>query len=132
MDMQQALRARIIAATGMAALVGTRVYWIDRPQLSALPSITLQIISGERSQTHDSISALRQNRVQLDIWAETYASAQIIAEAVIANLTQNNQLSNGINFNQIKIDDESDSLEQTSTTKIYRARLDLIVWHSPA
>jgi hypothetical protein len=53
MDMEGALRARIVA---LATAAAARVYWVDRPQGTALPSITLQIISGDHPYTYSGSS----------------------------------------------------------------------------
>lgn len=131
MDMQGALRARLLAAVPVTTLVGQRIYWLDRPQASALPSITLQTIAGERPQTHDGFQSTRTTTVQCDIWAASYGQGRQILEAVISALAPP-QTGNGIEFGRMFFEPERDTLEQLATTTIYRTSIDLIVWHSPA
>lgn len=128
MDMQAALRARVMAAT--TAIVAGRVYWVDRPQGATLPSITLQTVSGDRPWTYDGLQEFRDSRVQLDVWAVTYAQARTITEALVTALSPPN-ISNGINFDHINFENEVDQLERLETQNIYRTRMDLLVWHKP-
>jgi hypothetical protein len=128
MDMEGALRARIVAAGTAAA---DRVYWLDRPQGSALPSITLQVISGDYPRTYSGLQSFRSPRVQMDVWATSYAQAKaIMADVVIA--LEPKDTSNGIYFDQIEFEGDRDTLERLDTMNVYRRGIDLIVWHSPA
>jgi hypothetical protein len=128
MDMEGALRARLVAAATAAA---DRVYWVDRPQGSALPSITLQTISGDRPYTTDGLQATRDPRVQMDVWAASYGQAKAIMDAAIAALAVADT-SNGITFEPARFENERDGLEALSTMNVYRRGIDLIVWHHPA
>jgi hypothetical protein len=128
MDMEGALRARIVAAATAAA---DRVYWVDRPQGSALPSITLQTISGDYPKTYDGLQATRSPRIQMDVWATSYSQAKAIMDAAIAALVPK-QTGNGIAFDSIIFEGARDSLERLDTQNVYRRGIDLIVWHQPA
>jgi hypothetical protein len=128
MDMQGALRARVIAAATAAA---DRVYWVERPQSSALPAITLQVISGDRPQTMSGFQDTRTARVQMDVWADTYAQAHAVRDAAIAALAPK-ETSNGVQFGRMFFEGEQDFAERTDIKTIHRASVDLIVWHTPA
>lgn len=127
MDMQGALRARLLGATA----AGSRVYWVDRPQGSALPAITLQVISGDRPQTYDGFQSSRQSRVQMDVWAETHAAGTALLEAAIGAVAPR-VTANGIQFDRTFFEGERDTSERLGTANIYRAGIDLLVRHSPA
>lgn len=128
MDMQAALRARLLGVTA----AGQAVYWVTRPQASALPSITLQTISGDHPQTYDGLQETRTTRVQLDAWADSYSAARAIVGEVIAALAPAKLTSNGIVFDQIQFEGERDFIDRVGTADIYRTSVDLIVWHYPA
>lgn len=129
MDMEGALRARIVA---LATAAAARVYWVDRPQGTNLPSVTLQVVTGDYSPTYNNgLQTFRSPRVQLDAWATTYAGAKAIVDAIIAGLTAK-QTGNGIYFDQIEFEGERDGLESVAGVSVYRRGIDLIVWHSPA
>lgn len=127
MDMQAALRARLLAAAPVTSLVAQRVYWVDRPQAAALPAVTLQTISDERPQHLKGFQALRSTRVQLDVWGDTYSQCRAIAEAAIAALVPEHR-GNGIRFDRALVDGPRDLGEQTDTKFIHRTSIDLIVW----
>ncbi len=129
--MQGALRARLIAASAVNALVAGRIYWVDRPQGTALPAITLQVISDERSQDMEGFVSARATNVQVDCWAISYATKAQIAEAVIAALVPA-ETSNGVKFLRAFVDSIRDLGERVETTFYHRTSIDLIVWHTTA
>jgi hypothetical protein len=124
MDMQGALRARI---TGASTTAGTRVYWVDRPQASALPAVTLQTISDPRPQHLKGFHPLRETRVQVDCWADSYAAAKTLLEAVVAAVVPENT-GNGIRFDRALVDNTDDGGERAGDKFIHRQRADLIFW----
>lgn len=127
--MQTALRARLLAAAPVTALVGTRVDWVDRPQGAALPAVTLQIISDLRPQHLKGFQPLRDTRVQVDVWAASYAQKAQLVEAVIAAAVPEST-TGGIVFNRAVVDGLRDLGEQNETQFIHRTSIDLIVWWS--
>lgn len=137
--MKGALRARIIAAVGSLVAPYTppgetptrAVFWLDRPQGSVLPSITLQTISNDRPQHMAGFQSTRTARVQMDVWAATLITATQIMDAAVMALRPK-ETSNGIEFGVTFFEDERDFAERLETKTIYRTSVDLIVWHSPA
>lgn len=132
MDMQAALRARLVGQTA----AGGQVHWLTRPQGDDLPAITLQTVSGDRPRTYGGIQDWRESRVQLDIWAASYGAARSILEAAIAALSPK-VVENGVFFDTTSFENERDYAEfdrnsSLATTTIYRTGIDLIVRHSPA
>lgn len=131
MDMEAALRARLLAAAPVTALVGQRVYWEDRPQGGALPDVTLAIINDERPQHMGGFQAFRPTDVQIDVRAASFAQKKALKEAVIAGITPR-QLGNGVKFDRAS-DVRARALnERTDTQFIYRDVIELTLWHSPA
>lgn len=128
MDFEGALRARLLAAGPVTAFAGQRVTWVERPQASGLPAITLQIIGDSRPQTFDGFQAQRPATVQIDVWASTYAATKVGIEAVIATLAPA-ETSNGITFSRGFFSDVRDLGEQLETAFLHRNSVDLTVWH---
>lgn len=128
--MQGALRARLIAAAPVTALVGTRVYWLTRPQGHLLPAITLQTVSGDLPQTMAGFQDTRTARVQMDCWALSYSASRQVYVAAVAALAPK-ETSNGIQFGRMYFEGEQDFIERLETQDIYRTSVDLIVWHTP-
>ena len=137
MDWQSALRARLVADAGVAALVsdhvpsGKAIFWINRPQSSALPAITLQTISEDRPQHMKGFDALYVSRVQMDCWATSYAQVQALKEAAIAAVI-GEHTANGFHFTRAFIDSIRDLGERVETQFFHRASIDLIIHHSTA
>jgi hypothetical protein len=125
MDMTGALRARL------SGVAGGRIYWVERPQSSALPSVTLQIISDLRPQHLKGFDELRDTRVQIDCWGKNYAEAVAVKEAALAALVPENT-ANSIRFDRAIVDGERDLGEMAGTTFIHRASVDLVVWWATA
>lgn len=133
MDWQGALRARLTGAPAITALVGNapaRVYWVDRPQASALPAITLQIIDEDREQHMGGFHSLQAVTVQIDVWATSYASALALKEAVIAALVPE-ATANGIAFQRAFVRTR-DLGERVETQFIHRSSLDFLFHYSTA
>lgn len=128
MDMEGALRARI---TGASTTAGTRVYWVDRPQLAALPAVTLQVISDPRPQHLKGFEETRRTLVQIDCWAETYAAAKALKEAVLAAVVPENS-SNGIRFDRAMVDSDRTTGERAGDKFIHQHSVDLGVWWATA
>lgn len=126
MDWQAALRARLIAAAPLTALVGQRVYWVDRPQGSALPAVTLQTVADARNQHLKGFDSIQPARVQIDIWALNYATARSVAEAVLAAAIPA-ATQGGVKFARAMVElPPRDLIERTDTQTIFRVSTDLI------
>lgn len=72
-------------ASGIAALVSTRIYPLVLPQSITYPAISYQRISSTPQQ---GSTTLRSTRYQINCWALTYAAAQNVAVAVKAALEE--------------------------------------------
>lgn len=129
--MEAALIAKLLAATGVTALVSTRINWSRRPQGSALPAIVLHRIDGTPDVHHAGASGLVVSRVQVDCWAASYGSAKAVARAVETAITAQTFTQGAIRFDVILIDSERDD-STDETTPLFRTSLDLMVHHANA
>jgi hypothetical protein len=130
MDMEAALRARLLAAGPVTALTGQRVDWVERPQGAALPAVTLQLIEDARAQHMEGFSGAQRAVVQVDAWATTYAQGKALKEAIIAALVPANE-SNGIRFERGFVT-ARDLSERAETQFIFRPSLDFTFHYAPA
>lgn len=129
MDFQTGVRARLLADDAVAAVAATRIYWVERPQKSALPAITLQTVSDPRPDHLKGPDGARGTRIQCDCWAESYASALSLARAVIAAL-QSPATIEDKKFGNARVEGQRDLGESvTDGTFIHRQSVDLIIWH---
>lgn len=127
-DFATALHGRLTAAPAVAAVVGTRVYWVNRPQNSPLPAIRLQTISDPRPEHLGGYDAARVTRVQADCFASSYGAARQLAEKVIAALAEPATFG-GVKFGRIKAEGPRDLGEDVATAYVHRASMDLLVEH---
>lgn len=123
--MEGALRARLLAAAPVTALVDQRIYWDDRPQSSPLPAILLTVISDIRRQTLSDWDML-EARVQADAMALTFAQKKALKEAVIATLAPAEEI-NGIQFMRATEIAAVPRNERTETQFIFRDAIDFLV-----
>lgn len=129
MDMQTALRTRLMADAPIAAVAGTRIDWMERPQGNPLPSITLQTISDPRPQHLKGFQRLRETRVQVDCWADDYATARALAELVITAAVPAT-IVDDVRFDRAMVEGPRDLTNENDVGAIKRASLDLFIWHA--
>lgn len=86
MSAESSLRAALLAAPAVSALVGTRVYPMLLPQSPTLPAIVYQRISSVPDHLLGEQSWRAPCRVQLSLWASTYDAMRALTIAVEAAL----------------------------------------------
>lgn len=128
-DLQAGIRSRLLANPTVAAAVGTRITWVERPQASGLPAIVLQTISDPRPAHLKDYDAARMTRVQMDVFASSYSSALAITRAAIAALKEPAVVA-GKAFGGSFVDSQRDLAEDVGGTLIHRQSVDLLVWHA--
>ena len=124
--MEEALRTLLASASGVTALVpAARINWGAHPQGAAKPYIVLNGISETRALTMQGPDGITQTRVQIDVYAPTYATAKGAARAVIGLL---NGYRNG-GFRLIEHAGSRDSREggTNEADRLFRVGLDFIV-----
>lgn len=126
--MEEAIIARLLADTGVAAIAGARVFPGMRPQGSALPAAVLNRISGGPLYADDGEVGLEQARIQIDCWAETYTGAKKLARAVTACLSAFEGMVGTTTFEFIELDIERDLQEGGGDAASYpfRTALDFL------
>lgn len=137
--MEKDLRARLLAAAGVAALVQTRVAWVDRPSAqpnqppaAGLPSIRLQNISPGRDYTHGGGDALEQPRVQIDCFGKSALESATLAKAVIAAIEPPAAVgTTRFGLAMLDASRDFDPEELPGGTKVYRRSLDFIIFSQP-
>lgn len=130
MDMESAYRARLLAAAPVAALVGQRVTWVDRPQAAALPAVTLQLVTDERVQSYSGLDGAQPGYVQVDVWGLTYAAVKAAKEAVVNALLPATVV-DGVRFTRATVS-ARDLSERTDTQLIFRQSIDFNFFYATA
>jgi hypothetical protein len=78
------VRYRLLAVSGVTALLGTRIYVLKLPQSPSYPVALIQLVSLVDEYTHDGDAALGVSRVQVDVFAQEASGADPYATAVAA------------------------------------------------
>ncbi|WP_417723957.1 tail completion protein gp17 [Salipiger sp.] len=74
--MEEELRAMLRAETAVAALVGARVYWGERPQGDPLPAVVLTVVDDREGSTLSGGDGLFLGMVQADCYALDLGAAK--------------------------------------------------------
>ncbi len=121
--------AMLLADTGLAAQVGTRIHWQIAAQNTAKPYVVLTRISSSDAITYRDVAVITESRVQVDCYALTYLGAKQVARAVKAAL---NGKGGGLaaTIDRVFYDTERDLFEEAATPdKLHRVSADYRVWH---
>jgi hypothetical protein len=82
MTVQQALYTTLTTSTGLTALISTRVYAANRPELCAYPAIEYSVIDEDHEECLSQIAGWCNYSFQIDIYSRTYTEARNIAEQI--------------------------------------------------
>lgn len=109
-------------ASGIAALVSTRIYPLVLPQSSSYPAISYQRISNSPQQ---GSTDLRSTRWQINCWASTYTGAQTLATAVKTALEEYTATATAPRIKMALVVNELDDYD--SEANVYRVIVDVIL-----
>lgn len=131
MAMEEALVARLRAATAVAAIAGTRVSWFERPRRGGLPCVVLTMVSPGREWTHEGPDGLDRPRVQFDCWAESDTASLALARAVLAEMEQPGTVADWV-FHEAALETQRTDIDDLDGgKKLFRVSLDLSFFHQP-
>ena len=124
----------LLGNAALAALVGTRITWMSRPQGAGLPAVVLQVVSSPRDYTMDRRESLERPLIQIDIWGGDYPTAKITTRAVMAALDTLRTAPFLGAFIETERDnwEAGDGPQSDGSTEFYRVSLDVRVWHRNA
>ena len=116
----------------LSGVAGGRRHWVRAPQsLSTRPYIVLNRVSGNRDYHTAGASGYVRSRVQCDVYAETYGSAQTTARAVRDAVSGFVGTVDGTQIQFITIESERDLPvdDAGDVTNLFRISIDLMVHH---
>lgn len=79
---EEAIKSILDGASGLTALVGTRIYPNRIPQETAMPAVDYQRISGPRLHAMGGGPGLTYPRFQVNSWSDDYLESKNVAEEV--------------------------------------------------
>ena len=125
---ETALNAYLLGHTGVAAMVGTRIYPLQAPKGTATPYLVYLKVSSGRRYTHDGFANFQQPRMQISCYAERYLTSgsvvgvKNLAQEVIAAI----EAWPGATYIQAAfLEDEKDLTDPD--TKLFHIALDFFV-----
>lgn len=131
--MEEELTAWLLGGTALAALIGGRINWDERPQLEILPAVTLQEISAPVEYHHGGRTDLQRVRVQADIWAATATQALAIKRALVARIEALQTSPSGVlAAGFIENDFTTDPETLGGSARVFRRIVDIFIWHTGA
>ncbi|MET3662500.1 tail completion protein gp17 [Aquamicrobium ahrensii] len=116
--------------TALLTSAAPRRFWGRAPQTPApaRPYITLSRVSGVRRYHNQGADDLVASRVQIDVYGDTYVSAQNTGNAVIAVLSGYH----GGTLQGVFIDSQRDlsGIDGSDPNELFRMSIDVIVRHA--
>lgn len=122
MSVQNDLYTALSGDAGLSALVGTRIYPVRVPQSPAYPLVSYMRVSNSHVNSLSGSSGLDNSRYQFDVYSDTYASANSVADAIIAAMATATTYKS-ILLSRIDLDHDLD-------VDKYRITIDFSVWHN--
>ncbi|MDP2129997.1 MAG: hypothetical protein Q8J79_03905 [Erythrobacter sp.] len=131
--MKEALTARLLASAPLAAIFGTRMNWGRRVQGEGLPALTMNGVSPGRSYHYRGAAGLAGPRVQFDLYALDFLTAEQGARALVTTLEQPAVIG-AIAFGPAFLDAERgpDTEDLGGGAQVQRISMDFFIWFSPA
>lgn len=126
---EQAIFAQLSGWAALAALVGTRIYPLQAPQNAAAPFITYQRISAPRLRSLAGGSGQANPRIQIDVYAASYASAKAAATQVRLALDNLVGTVAGVKIHACSLENDRDLIDTSADPDLYRVSHDFTIWH---
>lgn len=106
MAAEYAVKARLLAATGVTSLVGTRVNPLKLEQNTVYPAVTYRVINRQPNSLFQGDAALSSTVVEVESFGATYSSARSTADAVKSALQRWSGTATGVTVQQVFFNDE--------------------------
>ena len=122
--MEEWLRARMLAASSIIALVADRLDWGLRPQGEIKPAIALHLISNPPARRMTGKPTWRDARVQVDVEGNSPGEAIRLRRAVVDFAEGLRDVADGKKYRVFVIDDDTDTKPDAARIA-HRAQVDL-------
>lgn len=122
-DFESLLSDHLLADTGIAAIVGNKVFALVIPEGTVLPCLSFQRLSGQPANTLSGHSGLEAISVQIDAWGKTYTEAKELAKAVRAAMP-----AQGAVWGAHLMEDQDFFEDGTNLRNYYRVSMEYLVW----
>jgi hypothetical protein len=95
-DIGKAIRTRLLSVSAVTDLVSTRIYPLTLPQGVTMPAVRYQRVSGNSDPHVTGTTGAATARLQFDIFANTYAGAEALRDAIREAIDQYTGTSSGV------------------------------------
>ena len=126
--MEEALMAKLLATAGVTAIFGTRIRWGERGQGDALPTLVLNVVSGEEHYTHGGAGQIGMTRIQFDSYGATSKQSNDGSAAVLTALSGASFTQGSVTFGGIFFDSKFGPRAEGESPKVFRTMRDARVW----
>lgn len=127
---EEAVKARLGAVSGVTSLISTRVYPVKLPQSATLPAVTYQRVSTIRENAMAADPGVARTRLQVTCAADSYSGLKAVTEAVRAALQRYRGTVGGVVVLDVFLDNETDLFgEEENDAGVYLTAQDFIVIH---
>lgn len=114
-------------SAGVTALIASRYFPVLAPQGTLKPFVTYQVVSSSDDVAFSGDTGLRQRRVQVDCYGNTFNDALAVAEAVRAALQAASGTYNGFRLIELTHDNEQELYEEEA--RCFRVSTDYLISH---
>lgn len=126
MGAEAAVVARLLAATGVSALVGERVSPLQIPERPTYPAIAYRQLDREPVSTFGGDQALSAHYIEVECWGESMSSARAVGDAVRAALQRFRGSSGGETVQASFL--QGSSTDYDAETRTYVETIEFKVW----
>lgn len=120
--------AVLAADSTVTAITSTRLYVGILPQSPTYPAITIQPITYNPDNTVTGPGDLQWDRLQIDCWGETYASADALYRIAVEALNGKQFSGTGYRIGSCNVQ-IGGGYDYEESTRIYTRRFDIGVWY---
>ena len=114
MEIEEALTSYLLGFSGLAALIGDKLYPDELPQGIKLPAVIYSKISDVKDHTLVGQNRLESPMIQFAAFAGSKAAAKAIANQLKAGLCDFQGELSGLEIQYIRLENEISSLEKSS------------------
>ena len=112
MNVLKAIRAKLIADTAVAAVIGAKCYPVVAPQKAAVPFVILSIVNVDPTDTKSGVSTTDVFRIQADSYAASYDAVQDLDKKVRTAIDKFMGTSSGIYIDGVRYLTSQDAYEE--------------------
>lgn len=121
------VRAKLLAASEVSAIVATRIYPKYRPQNSTLPAVVLHTVTGNLDQSYQGPMGTQARQFQVDCMATTKVQAEVLRDKVLAALIKRETVGGAV-FQGGFINVFRDDFEDTASGPVHTEQVRATLW----